>query len=90
MGAAGFERGEPLGQRRDVSSGKQGSPQPKPSVTAARNAATPSLETLRAKLDAAIVAEQWAAVATIAARIRELERADVVDLEAVRRRRETR
>jgi hypothetical protein len=42
---------------------------------------------LRRKLDAAIDAEQWAAVPVIRERIREAERAGVVDLEAERARR---
>ena len=46
-----------------------------------------SLDVLRAKLDAAIVAEQWAAVAVIGERIRQVERAGVVDLEAEREKR---
>jgi hypothetical protein len=54
------------------------------SQEAAPNVGTPSLETLRAKLDAAIVAERWDAVAAIRARITEVERADIVDLEHVR------
>jgi hypothetical protein len=45
------------------------------------------VETLRAKLDAAIVAERWDAVAAIRARIVEVERAGVVDLERERARR---
>lgn len=46
-----------------------------------------SLEMLRSKLDAAIVAERWDAVAAIRARIVEVERADVIDLERERKRR---
>ena len=46
-----------------------------------------TLADARAKLDAAIVAEEWAAVKVIAERVRELERADVVDLTLERARR---
>jgi hypothetical protein len=49
--------------------------------------APPPLEVLRAKLDRAIVAEAWDAVKVIAARIRELERADVVNLATERAKR---
>jgi hypothetical protein len=62
-------------------------PPSKPSEAERANVATPSLETLRAKLDAAIVAEQWEAVKAIRARIVEIERADVIDLNAARARR---
>jgi integrase len=48
----------------------------------------PTLEVLRAKLDAAILAEAWSSVSVIAARIREIERAAVVDLDRERARRE--
>jgi hypothetical protein len=44
-------------------------------------------EVLRAKLDAAIVAEAWEAVKAIRERIVEIERAGVVDLDAERARR---
>jgi hypothetical protein len=47
------------------------------------DAKPPSIETLRAKLDAAIVAEAWEAVKAIRERIVEVEReqaANVVDL----------
>jgi len=46
-----------------------------------------SLETLRAKLDRAIESEAWPAVTAIAARIREAERAGVVELAAERAKR---
>lgn len=46
----------------------------KPTAQAERNVATPSVETLRAKLDAAIVAEAWDAVKAIRERIIEVER----------------
>ncbi len=52
-----------------------------------REAGPPALDVLRAKLDAAIVAEAWDAVRVIHARIAELERAAVVDLGAERDRR---
>jgi hypothetical protein len=42
---------------------------------------------LRAKLDAAILAEQWDAVKVIGARVRELERVDVVQLDDERAKR---
>lgn len=54
-----------------------------PAVTAAKL----TLEDARVKLDAAIAAEAWDAVKVIAARVRELERADVVDLALERMRR---
>jgi len=47
----------------------------------------PSLDDLRTKLDAAIVAERWDAVAAIRARIVEVEREGVVDLGEARRAR---
>ena len=46
-----------------------------------------TIDLLRSRLDAAIVAEQWEAVKVIGARLRELERAGVVDLETERARR---
>jgi hypothetical protein len=45
------------------------------------------VDVLRAKLDAAIIAEQWEAVKVIGARVRELERAGVVDLDRARKKR---
>jgi hypothetical protein len=51
------------------------------------NAEPPTLEVLRRKLDAAIVAEAWDAVKAIRERIIEEERTNVVDLEAERVRR---
>jgi hypothetical protein len=50
--------------------------------------ATLSINVLRAKLDAAIVAEAWDAVKVIAERIRELERVGVLCLDDARRRRQ--
>jgi hypothetical protein len=47
----------------------------------------PSLDVLRAKLDAAIVAEAWPAVTAIASRIREIEHAGVINFEAARKER---
>jgi hypothetical protein len=44
---------------------------------------------LRAKLDAAIVAEAWDAVRVIAERLRDIERAAIVDLVRERKRRNT-
>ena len=52
----------------------------KPSHDAEHAGQLPSLETLRRKLDRAILAEQWEAVKVIGARIREIEHASVVDL----------
>jgi hypothetical protein len=49
--------------------------------------APPTLEVLRAKLDAAIVAEAWDAVKAIRDRMAEMQRADVVDLAGERARR---
>ena len=46
-----------------------------------------TVEILRRKLDAAIVAEAWDAVKAIRERIIEVERADVVDLARERARR---
>ena len=46
-----------------------------------------TVEVLRAKLDAAIVAEAWDAVSVIAERLREIERAGIIDLEGERNRR---
>ena len=45
-----------------------------------------TVDVLRAKLDSAIIAERWDAVAIIGARLRELERGGVVDLASRRRR----
>jgi hypothetical protein len=47
----------------------------------------PNIETLRRKLDAAILAEAWDAVNAIRARMVEIERAGVVDLNLERARR---
>jgi hypothetical protein len=47
----------------------------------------PTLDVLRRKLDAAIVAEAWDAVKAIRERIVEVERRAVIDLEAEARRR---
>ena len=46
-----------------------------------------TIDVLRAKLDAAIVAEAWDAVKVIGARLREVERVGVVDFDVKRRRR---
>jgi hypothetical protein len=61
--------------------------EPKPSAETEHNVGKPSVETLRAKLDAAIVAERWDAVAAIRTRITEVEREGVVDLGRERARR---
>jgi hypothetical protein len=62
-----------------------------PSCPPSSTAPTPevglTLDVLRAKLDAAILAEAWDAVKAIGERIREVERAGVLDLDAARRRR---
>jgi hypothetical protein len=57
----------------------------KPSVEAERIVATPSVETLRQKLDAAIVAEAWDAVKAIRQRIIEVERAEAGNVVPLRR-----
>jgi hypothetical protein len=72
---------------REILAENRADPQPKPSEPTAPANDSPSLETLRTKLDAAIVAERWDAVAAIRARIVELERASVIDLAAVRAKR---
>ena len=45
------------------------------------------LDSLRASLDAAIIAQQWGAVEAIHSRLRSLDRADVIDLEHERAKR---
>jgi hypothetical protein len=59
---------------------------PKPTATTTRPEPL-SIEVLRQRLDAAIDAEQWGAVSVIRERIRDGERADVVDLDRERARR---
>jgi hypothetical protein len=54
------------------------------------NAEPPSVETLRGKLDAAIVSEEWAAVSAVHERLVQMERhaaGNVVDYEAARAKR---
>src|SRR5207249_369089 len=67
--------------------GNKVDPQRRPSEPTEPNVGTPSVETLRGKLDAAIVAERWDAVAAISARITEVGRADVIDFRAARAKR---
>lgn len=57
-------------------------------LATSRGAEPPTVEVLRAKLDAAIVAEAWDAVKVIRERMKQVERAGVVDLAAERARRE--
>lgn len=76
------ERGG-LSARVDVSNSPPGHLQ-NTTISALR----PTLEELRVKLDRAIASEAWDAVKIVAARIREIEREGVVDLEARRQRRE--
>jgi hypothetical protein len=58
------------------------------SVCASFAPTNPTVATMRAKLDAAILAEAWSAVTTIAARIREIERVGVADLDVERAKRQ--
>jgi protein-arginine kinase activator protein McsA len=74
-----------LGQDLRSTRGNKPEGRVKPSEQAERIAATPSVETLRAKMDAAIVAEEWEAVKAIRQRIVEVEREAAGNVVAIRR-----
>jgi hypothetical protein len=79
--------GQAIGSKGDNPREKKPDPPSKPSEGADRIVSEPSVETLRAKLDAAIVAEAWDAVEAIRERIVQAEReADGVVQLSTRRR----
>jgi hypothetical protein len=78
VNSRGLESCVPRGIRRFDKPGLNTRNPPSPSATPAVVRLNPvSVETLRAKLDAAIVAEEWGAVTAINARLRELERSEL-------------
>jgi hypothetical protein len=75
--------------RQETAQTSQTKPDPQSTLRhdAQPNAAATQAETLRAKLDAAILAEEWDAVKIIGARLREVERQEatnVIDLRVKR------
>lgn len=79
-------RNVPIRETRDVDDPRSNEIE-RQGLTKGRVEGRDLLSTMRAKLDAAIVAEQWDAVKVIGARVRELEREGVPDLADVRARR---